>query len=67
MNVIRMIKFFGWEFRIANQVRERREDELRSIRKYMFLSLINDLLKYVRVYLTIFITLISCTATSFRS
>ena len=47
MNVIRMIKLFGWEPRIAAQLSEKREKELVSIRKSRMLGLSNQLFKCV--------------------
>ena len=45
MNVIRMIKLFGWERRVTDQVEERREAELNILRKTKFLELTNNLIK----------------------
>ena len=47
MSVIRMVKLFGWEPRVADQLAEKREDELTFIRKYKILELINNNIKYV--------------------
>ncbi|CAL1696193.1 unnamed protein product [Somion occarium] len=41
MNVIRMIKLFGWEPRMDEQLAEKREEELRFLRKLKFLELAN--------------------------
>ncbi|KAM5536848.1 hypothetical protein V8D89_009566 [Ganoderma adspersum] len=43
LNVIRMIKLFGWERRVAGQVEERREAELKLIRKTKYIELVNNL------------------------
>ena len=51
MNVIRMIKLFGWEPRIIKQLNEKRDEELVSIRKNRLLGVMNNLCKYVFVYL----------------
>ena len=48
MNVIRMIKLFGWEPRVKQQLTEKREDELYYQWKYRLMGLINACLKYVR-------------------
>ncbi|KZT65009.1 P-loop containing nucleoside triphosphate hydrolase protein, partial [Daedalea quercina L-15889] len=45
MNVIRMIKLFGWEPRVKQQLEEKREDELYYQWKYRLLGLINGCLK----------------------
>ena len=51
MNVIRMIKLFGWEPRIIKQLNEKRDEELVSIRKNRLLGMMNNLCKCVFVYL----------------
>jgi hypothetical protein len=45
MNVIRMIKLFGWEKKVTSQVQEKREEELVWYRKRQFLGLINSNIK----------------------
>ena len=47
MSVIRMIKLFGWEPKVTDQLAKKREDELRFIRKYKILELVNGNVKYV--------------------
>ena len=47
MNVIRMIKLFGWEPRIATQLNEKREQELVSVKRNRMYGLANHLCKYV--------------------
>lgn len=47
MNVIRMIKLFGWEPRVAAQLSEKRVDELDLVKKNKFLNLVNGITKYV--------------------
>ena len=47
LNVIRMIKLFGWESRIAGQIEERREAELKLLRKNKWISVAVGLTKYV--------------------
>ena len=56
MGVIRMVKLFGWEPRVADQLAEKRENELIFIRKYKILELINNNIKYVMhvVIMTLF-------------
>ncbi|KAH9918376.1 P-loop containing nucleoside triphosphate hydrolase protein [Epithele typhae] len=59
MNVIRMIKLFGWESRILSQIREKRDEELLSIRKSKLLSVINNMYNYfvpILIMLTTFFT-----------
>ncbi|KAI0717853.1 P-loop containing nucleoside triphosphate hydrolase protein [Cerioporus squamosus] len=47
MNVIRMVKLFGWESRIANQLNEKREQELVSVRKHRLYNLANNICNYL--------------------
>lgn len=47
MNVLRMIKLFGWEPKINERVAEKRDDELRWIKKRRLLDLLNWNLKFV--------------------
>jgi hypothetical protein len=41
MNVIRMIKLFGWEKKVKRQVEEKREEELLWYKKRQILGLVN--------------------------
>jgi hypothetical protein len=41
MNILRMVKLFGWEPKVAERLAERREHELRYIKKRQILNLIN--------------------------
>ncbi|KAI0351013.1 multidrug resistance-associated ABC transporter [Trametes cingulata] len=43
LNVVRMIKLFGWEQRVAAQIDERREAELAYIRLTRWLEVVNNL------------------------
>ena len=47
MNVIRMIKLFGWEPKVAAQLSEKREEELELVKKNKLLDLVNNNLKCV--------------------
>ncbi|KAG9098020.1 hypothetical protein FS749_004906 [Ceratobasidium sp. UAMH 11750] len=47
MNVIRMIKLFGWEKKIKQQVEEKREEELHWYKKRQWLGLVNMNVNYV--------------------
>jgi hypothetical protein len=47
MNVLRMIKLFGWERKIEAQVETKREEELQLVWKRKVLDLINNNLNYV--------------------
>ncbi|TFK79744.1 P-loop containing nucleoside triphosphate hydrolase protein [Polyporus arcularius HHB13444] len=46
MNVIRMVKLFGWEPRIASQIDEKREEELVAVRRNRMYGLANNLCNY---------------------
>lgn len=45
MNVVRMIKMFGWETKMGDQLREKRDDELKLIMQRFYLSLLNQNVK----------------------
>ncbi|RPD55442.1 P-loop containing nucleoside triphosphate hydrolase protein [Lentinus tigrinus ALCF2SS1-7] len=47
MNVIRMIKLFGWEPRIVTQLNEKRDLELVSVKKNRLYNLANNLCNYL--------------------
>lgn len=47
MNVLRMIKLFGWESRVRDDIAKKREEELRFIWKRKVLGLLNNISKYV--------------------
>ncbi|TFK92734.1 P-loop containing nucleoside triphosphate hydrolase protein [Polyporus arcularius HHB13444] len=46
LNVVRMIKLFGWERRVTGQIEERREAELKFLRKTKFLELFNNCINF---------------------
>ncbi|CAE7138909.1 unnamed protein product [Rhizoctonia solani] len=56
MNVIRMIKLFGWETKIRAQVDEKRETELHWYRKKRILVLINLVTNYMLPTIVMIIT-----------
>lgn len=45
MNVLRMIKLFGWEAKMNTRIEEKRETEIKWIRKQQILNLLNNNLK----------------------
>jgi len=45
MNVLRMIKLFGWENKMNAKISEKRDEELVWLRKRLILDLINNNLK----------------------
>ncbi|KAI0357911.1 P-loop containing nucleoside triphosphate hydrolase protein [Trametes cingulata] len=61
MNVIRMIKLFGWEPRIAAQLDKKREEELVWVRKNKLLSLSINLCNYVLPILVMLATFFTYT------
>ncbi|KAH7099122.1 ATP-binding cassette transporter [Auriculariales sp. MPI-PUGE-AT-0066] len=56
MGLLRMIKLFGWEIKINEQLRERREEELVWIKKGQLLKLLNLNLNYCVPFFTMFTT-----------
>ncbi|GJE85927.1 multidrug resistance-associated ABC transporter [Phanerochaete sordida] len=61
MNVIRMIKLFGWEPKVNDQVADKREDELSYIRKFKMLELANGLINFSIPVLTMIVTYMTYT------
>ncbi len=52
MAILRMVKLFGWEPKIAARLAEKREQELQYIKLRQILNLINGNIKWVlRFYL----------------
>ena len=47
MNVLRMIKMFGWEKKMNQKIAEKREEELQFFWKRQLLDLINNVIKLV--------------------
>jgi len=47
MAILRMIKLFGWEPKIAERLGEKREQELRYIKIRQILNLVNGTIKWV--------------------
>ncbi|CDO75388.1 hypothetical protein BN946_scf185012.g5 [Trametes cinnabarina] len=59
MNVIRMIKLFGWEPRVASQIGEKREEELVAVKRNRMYGLANSLCNYfipIVIMITTFFT-----------
>ncbi|EJD04272.1 uncharacterized protein FOMMEDRAFT_106872 [Fomitiporia mediterranea MF3/22] len=61
MNVIRMIKLFGWEPKMNKSIAEKRDDELKLIKKRQFLDISNGTLNFVIPILTMIATFITYT------
>jgi len=45
MNVIRMIKLFGWEPKVSKEISNKRAEELVWIRRRLILDLLNGTIK----------------------
>jgi len=45
MNMIRMIKLFGWENRLDSRIADKREEELKFLKKRRILDVCNNNLK----------------------
>lgn len=45
LNVLRMIKLFGWEKKMNDRIAAKREEELDLIKKRQFLDLLNNTFK----------------------
>ena len=44
-----MIKLFGWEPRVKEQIQERREEELEYLRKARMMQLVNNSVTFVEL------------------
>ncbi|KAF8557389.1 P-loop containing nucleoside triphosphate hydrolase protein [Imleria badia] len=49
MNVLRMIKLFGWERKIGSRIQDQRVEELALTRKRSILQLSSDMIKYAHL------------------
>ena len=49
MNVIRMIKLFGWERKMSSHIAEKRDEEMIYLRNFRLFELLNNTAKYVNV------------------
>ena len=52
MGVLRMIKLFGWESHVRDDIANKREEELKYIWKRKILGLLNNISKYVHLRYT---------------
>ncbi|KAI0260093.1 hypothetical protein BC834DRAFT_1028685 [Gloeopeniophorella convolvens] len=62
MSVLRMIKLFGWEPKIADRLAEKREQELRYIKIRQILNLINGNINFIIPVITMVISYVTFTA-----
>ncbi|KAI0076666.1 multidrug resistance-associated ABC transporter [Panus rudis PR-1116 ss-1] len=56
MNVIRMVKLFGWEQKMSEKLAEKREDEIKAIRKSKMLEIANLTFNSAVPIITIIVT-----------
>ncbi|PPR05406.1 hypothetical protein CVT24_008020 [Panaeolus cyanescens] len=56
MNVLRMIKLFGWENRVADRIQEKRNEELKYFRRLRILEAFNGIINSVIPTLTMVAT-----------
>ncbi|CAE7169341.1 unnamed protein product [Rhizoctonia solani] len=61
MNVIRMIKLFGWEKKVIGQVEEKREEELTYYKKRQYMGLVNSNINRILPLVVMLITYASHT------
>lgn len=47
MNVIRMVKLFGWEEKMDEKIAQKREEELHYQKKRLLLEILNGMVKWV--------------------
>ncbi|KAF8957025.1 multidrug resistance-associated ABC transporter [Flammula alnicola] len=47
INVIRMVKLFGWEHKMSERLQEKREEELRLIWKTKFLNYVSSMMGFI--------------------
>jgi hypothetical protein len=50
MQVIRMIKLFGWEKKMEEKVYEKRQEELVWIKKRQLVEMLSAVVKYVSLF-----------------
>ncbi|KAF8528037.1 P-loop containing nucleoside triphosphate hydrolase protein, partial [Hysterangium stoloniferum] len=56
LSVIRMTKLFGWEEKMYKRISEKREDELRTIRKRKLMNLVNINMNFLLPLFTMLVT-----------
>ncbi|TCD68834.1 hypothetical protein EIP91_009701 [Steccherinum ochraceum] len=56
MNVIRMIKLFGWEPKVNDQIADKREEELVYVRRFKLLELANGVTNFFLPCVTMVVT-----------
>ncbi|KZT06271.1 P-loop containing nucleoside triphosphate hydrolase protein [Laetiporus sulphureus 93-53] len=61
MNVIRMVKLFGWEPRVVEKILDKREEELSYQWKYRLYGMINAILNHVIPFITMIVTFMTYT------
>ncbi|KAF8319735.1 hypothetical protein DL93DRAFT_2124628 [Clavulina sp. PMI_390] len=61
LGVVRMLKMFGWEAKMGQQLKEKREEELGWIKKRFYLDLLNQNVNWILPLLTMLVTFFSYT------
>ncbi|KAH9939279.1 uncharacterized protein BXZ73DRAFT_99483 [Epithele typhae] len=56
MGVLRMVKLFGWEPRVADRLADKREDELTWLRNFKILELLNRNVNFIIPVITMILT-----------
>ncbi|KZO93694.1 ATP-binding cassette transporter [Calocera viscosa TUFC12733] len=56
MNVVRMVKMFGWESRVKEQIAEKRDEELKYVKQRQIVNLLNMMLNFMLPLITMIIT-----------
>ncbi|PPR07922.1 hypothetical protein CVT24_000902 [Panaeolus cyanescens] len=56
INVVRMVKMFGWERKMTARLQERRDSELAMLKKYKILDTLNGLLSFLLPTITMLVT-----------
>ncbi|KAF8832671.1 hypothetical protein HHX47_DHR1001791 [Lentinula edodes] len=59
MNVLRMIKLFGWESKMESRIAEKRDEELVWIRRRQILEMINGIITYIIPLITMIATFVT--------
>jgi hypothetical protein len=50
VSVLKMVKLFGWENKMLNQIQDARNDELKSVLKLKVLESLTGILKYADIF-----------------
>ncbi|ETW87620.1 ABC transporter [Heterobasidion irregulare TC 32-1] len=61
MNVLRMVKVFGWEHKLIERLAEKRDDELNFVQRRQLLNLLNNVLNVIIPVVTMIVTYVTYT------